>query len=287
MPNYGSIFREFRRNRQLTLQDVADEMISVAQLSRFECGQTDLSLSRFLHILDKIGLTADEFMDRVNNYQRIEQIGLMAQMAKYHYQRDLAGLAQMVATEETKLTLTPNNRRAKLNRILFLGAIAELDSSQPLVQADLDFVSDHLFCTEQWQISELILIGNLYRFYDTASICRMVDEVVKRKPFYQEISTHRNLVETTLLNVMETLVERGELDDASRYDKVLSPLITNERKAYHRLIYLYVKGFLKQAQGDRTGISDMEHAIQSFSWMGSTHHAKTYQTHFDRWIKKI
>ncbi|MET3558493.1 Rgg/GadR/MutR family transcriptional activator [Streptococcus rupicaprae] len=286
MPDYGPIFREFRLNRQLTLQDVADEMISVAQLSRFECGRSDLSLSRFLHILEKIGLTADEFMDRVNNYQRIEQIRLMAQMAKYHYQRNLAGLAAMVAAEDDKLATDPNNRLASLNRVLFLGAIAELDSSRPLTQTDLDLVSDHLFCTEQWQINELILIGNLYRFYDTASICRMVDEVVKRKLFYQEIATHRNLVETTLLNVMETMVERGELGHASRYDKVLAPLITNERKAYHRLIYLYVKGFLKQAQGDKSGISDMEHAIQSFAWMGSDHHAKTYQAHFERWIQE-
>lgn len=286
MSNYGQVFREFRLNRQLSLQEVADDEISIAQLSRFECGKSDISLTRFLHILDKIHLTVDEFMDRVNQYKRIEQISLMSEMAKRHYQGDIEGLYEMVLAEEQKLAENPHHRLAKLNRILFLGLMAELDSSRPLSAADLAVVSDHLFCTEEWHIDELILIGNLYRFYDTTTICRLVDEVIKRKPFYQEIATHKNLVETTLLNVIETLVERGELAAASRYDTMVQELLGNERKAYHKLIYLYVKGFLKQAQGDCSGVEDMKHAIQAFKWIGASHHSKTYQAHFDRFIRQ-
>lgn len=286
MSVHGKIFREFRLNRQLSLQDVADEEVSIAQLSRFECGKSDISLTRFLHILDKIHLTADEFMDKVNQYQRVEQIALMSEMAKRHYKGDIAGLDELVSLQEQKLAVNPRDRLAKLNRILFLGLIAELDDQRPLAPEDLAVVSDHLFCTEEWHIDELILIGNLYRFYDTATICRLVDEVIKRKPFYQEIATHKNLVETTLLNVIETLVERGELRIASRYDRVIQGLIDNERKAYHKLIYLYVKGFLKQAQGNPSGVEDMRHAIQAFEWIGASHHAKAYQAHFDRFISQ-
>ncbi|WP_236682947.1 MULTISPECIES: hypothetical protein [unclassified Streptococcus] len=146
-------------------------------------------------------------------------------------------------------------------------------------------VSDHLFCTEEWHIDELILIGNLYRFYDTDYMCRLIDEVLDRDFLYQEIATYKNLVEVTLLNVIQTLVERGALSEARRYDQKLQPMIVNERKAYHRLIYLYVKGFLLYALGQENGRADMERAIQAFEWMGSSYHATTYRKHFGEYVR--
>lgn len=41
---YGPIFREFRLNRQFSLKQVASNELSVSQLSRFERGESDLSL---------------------------------------------------------------------------------------------------------------------------------------------------------------------------------------------------------------------------------------------------
>lgn len=43
--NFGEIFKTFRESRGLLLKDVAKAGISTSQLSRFEKGETDLSLS--------------------------------------------------------------------------------------------------------------------------------------------------------------------------------------------------------------------------------------------------
>lgn len=284
MPNYGEVFKELRVNRNLTLSQLADEEVSIAQLSRFERGESDLSVRKFFHALDKMHLTADEFMDRVHQYKRIDQIALMSQMAKLHYQGDVTGLAELRQEELNKYQVNPDNKRALLNSILFRGMICDLDSQEKMSQDDLNVVADHLFCTEEWHIEELILIGNLYRFYETDYMCRLIDEVLAREFIYQEIATYKNLVEVTLLNVIQTLVERSALAQAQLYDQKLQPMIANERKAYHRLIYLYVKGFLLHALGQENGRADMEHAIQAFEWMGSPYHAATYRKHFEEYV---
>ncbi|WP_394405104.1 Rgg/GadR/MutR family transcriptional regulator [Streptococcus sp. 20-1249] len=284
MSHYGEIFREFRLNKQLTLTDLADEQLSVSQLSRFERGDSDLSITKFFYVLEKLKLTPTQFMNRVNDYRRNDQIHLMSQMARAHYQEDSETLEQLKSSQEKLFIENPQNKRAHLNAILLQGALCDLDSTRQMMEEDLAFVSDHLFCTEDWQIDELILIGNLYQYYPTDLMCRLVDEVVARRDFYLDIPTHKNLVEVTLLNIILTLAEREEVSKAVQYDTLLCPLLSNERNAYHRLIYLYVKGFLKFKMHDETGQEDMLHAIQAMDWIGNQHHARTYRKHFKKHV---
>ncbi|WP_261006136.1 helix-turn-helix domain-containing protein, partial [Streptococcus agalactiae] len=77
MFKYVPIFREFRLNRQFSLKQVASNELSVSQLSRFERGESDLSLTKFLGALEAIDLSISEFMDRVNKYQKSDQISLI------------------------------------------------------------------------------------------------------------------------------------------------------------------------------------------------------------------
>lgn len=280
MTAYGAVFKEFRLNRGWTLQDLADGEVSVAQISRFECGLSDLSVSKFFHILDRLQLTEKEFMDRVRNYQKAEQIDTMSLMAKLHYKNDIVGLERLLQEQEEKFQTDPSNKRAQLNAILMRNALCDLDTNRVMSAEDLAVLSDHLFCREQWEIQELILIGNIHRHYPTAMICRMVDEVVARKDYYLNIATHKHLVIHTLINVVETLVDRGDIAEAARYDALIPSILTNERNAYHRLLYLYTKGYLKYAQGDARGKEDMEHALQAFDWIGNHHHAQQFRKHF-------
>lgn len=95
----------------------------------------------------------------------------MSQMAQYHYQRDVAGLEKMISVEEGKLKKDSSDIRCRLNIVLFRGMICEYDSSRKMSEEDLCFLSDYLFQKDSWEISDYILIGNLYRYYNTRHIC--------------------------------------------------------------------------------------------------------------------
>src|SRR3712207_7202620 len=60
---YTTLFR----SRGLKLKDVAKAGISTSQLSRFEKGETDLTISKFMLILDEINMPIDEFMYAVHD----------------------------------------------------------------------------------------------------------------------------------------------------------------------------------------------------------------------------
>ncbi|MFR7932150.1 MAG: helix-turn-helix domain-containing protein [Streptococcus thermophilus] len=70
MKKFGEIFKKFRESRGLRLKDVAKAGISTSQLSRFEKGETDLTISKFMFILDEINMPIDEFMYAVHDFHR-------------------------------------------------------------------------------------------------------------------------------------------------------------------------------------------------------------------------
>lgn len=65
-----SNFKKFRKSRGIRLKDVAKAGISTSQLSRFEKGQTDLTITKFMLILDEINMPIDEFMYAVHDFHR-------------------------------------------------------------------------------------------------------------------------------------------------------------------------------------------------------------------------
>ncbi|MYV17132.1 helix-turn-helix domain-containing protein [Furfurilactobacillus milii] len=61
MASYGETFHQLRVGKGLTLKELADEQASVSFLSKFEQGQSKISVDRLMHLLKKMNVTADEY----------------------------------------------------------------------------------------------------------------------------------------------------------------------------------------------------------------------------------
>ncbi len=281
---YGAVFKELRTNRQFSLKQAASDTVSVSQLSKFERGDSDLSLTKFISALDAIGVGLGEFMDKVNDYKRVEQARVMAALAKLFYDKDLEALEQLACEQDEKAQQDHTNPRHRLNAIMIRGGICELDPEHhSMNQDDLDFVSDYLFQTEDWGMDEVILNGNLSQFYPTELNCMRARQIVGNKSFFAENSRNRRIVEATILNLIILCTERGEYDVVPEFDHIAQELIqVTERDTYHRMIYLYTKGFYLYKTGNPSGKDDMLFAIECFKRLNCDGHVLYYQTHFNK-----
>ncbi len=284
MTNYGVIFRKLRQNRHYSLKQIAGDELSIAQLSRFERGDSDLSFSKFIYALNKLHLTMDDFMAAVEGYKNNDRVSLMSDIITLDYERNVAGFKALKRIEDAKYQTNPKDETAKLNSILLQGFICQYDDTSQMAEDDLAFVSDYLFCTEEWGMYEIILVGNLYVYYEMPQISRMVSEILKHRNFYQEIGRHRSLVVLTLLNVYMTSIERQAFLEADYFRSELKKLLDNETQAYHRMIFLYLNGFYTYKRGDKTGKNQMEQVIAMFEAIESHNLAQNYKEHYKRWV---
>lgn len=284
--NLGQVFKNLRTNRHISLKQISNEDVSVSQLSRFERGESDLSIGKLLIALNNMNVEVSEFMDAVHNNQQTEQIRFMSALIPLEYKRDVAGFIKMRDEEEQKFKENPDVYRYHLNTILLQSFICKCDDAIPFPKEYIDQITEYLFITEDWNMYELILIGNLYLFIDVPLLHLMGQEILKRKDYYNEIGSHRNLVTITLLNIWETCLHRDYAEIAAFYMEKTRDLIEDETDLYKRTIYLFLKGLQHYKEGSvLNGIDEMKRAIQIFEWVGCDNLANNYKKDFERFVR--
>ena len=102
----------------------------------------------------------------------------MGQLIPLEYKRDKAGFQRLFEEQKEKYDKNPSVCQYHLNMILVQSFICKCDDSEAFPKEYMDEVTDYLFTVEQWQIYELILIGNLYLFMDIALLHRMGQEIL-------------------------------------------------------------------------------------------------------------
>ena len=277
MPNYdhlGEVFREFRTNRNISLKQIADNTVSASQISRFERGESDISLTRFLKVLQNMHVEMNEFMAAVHGYEQTETISFMSQLVPLEYKRDKAGFQRLFDEQKEKFEKKPSVYQYHLNMILAQSFICKCDDSIPFPKEYMDEVTDYLFTVEEWKIYELILIGNLYLFMDIPLLHKMGQEIITN---HSRNKANKGLVLITLLNISETCTHRNELEIAAYYKDSILPLLANETLLYERNLYLFLLGLYHYKQGEKeSGIKEMDQAIQIYEWLGCTNLARNY-----------
>lgn len=87
---YGATFRSLRRSKGLTLKQVADDVNSISLISQFEHDQLHISTERFIHLLDRIAVSFDEFqVIRTGTAKSVseQQIEAYLNLIRYSYDR--------------------------------------------------------------------------------------------------------------------------------------------------------------------------------------------------------
>ncbi|MBP3198197.1 MAG: helix-turn-helix domain-containing protein [Butyrivibrio sp.] len=279
----GTVLHEFRVSRKMSLKQIADDTVSVSQISRFERGESDISFYKFLRILENMHVEVNEFIDAARGYDKTETIKFMGQMVPLEYKRDKAGFQRLFEEQREKYNKKPSVYQYHLNMILVQGFICKCDDSIPFPKEYMEEVTDYLFTVEKWQIYELILIGNLYLFIDISLLHRMGQEIINR---YSENGANKGLVIITLLNIWETCIHREALEVAEYYKKCIYPLIADETMLYERNIYHFLLGMYLYKCGEKElGISKMEQAIQIYEWLGCDNLSRNYKDDRLKYVK--
>ncbi len=278
MQNYdqlGKVFHEFRRNRNISLKQVADDTVSVSQISRFERGESDITLTRFLRMLENMHVEMGEFLDTVRGYDEPETIRFMSQLTPLEYQRDTDGFLRLFREQKEKYEKCPSVYQYHLNMILAQSFICKCDDTVPFPKEYLDEVTDYLFSVDEWKIYELILIGNLYLFMDIPLLHRMGQEIVEK---HAENGANTKLILIVLLNIWETCLHRGELAVAAWYRDSIRPLLADETRLYERNLYHFLSGLQHFKSGEtELGAEEMRQAIQIYEWLDCRNLARNYR----------
>ena len=261
----GELYKELRVARGLKQKDVARKGLSIAQLSKFENGQTMLSADKLLIAIESIHMTFEEFGHKLNNYELPKDIILGKKISSLFLKQDIKGLeyllTEVLQSEET-------DQYQRIQSFIIENAIHSLDQNYEINIEDRKVLVDYLFSIESWTWFELYVFGNTMTLISDEDLLFFGRNLSERTKEYSFLTHNLNSLKLAYVNLIGDLILR------KIYEQV--PLLINELENLlfpYDLLEIMLLKFLKLIDGyskSKNSKKEIKHFIESLRVIGNS-----------------
>lgn len=286
LQHFGEIFRKLREDRNFSMKQIVGKEFTVATLSSFETGKSDITITKFYYILERLGMTLEEFEYITKGHEFNDFYQLLNKLAMFYVESNDRSLKKLLIETESKIK--GDHPQDAMNYLLVKSILSQFDDGYNLTEKETFEIADYLFSFENWAYYQLILYSNTMKSLHLETIDYLSKELLKRASFYKSIPRNKKLIVEILINTTLVFAERKELYLANFFKNTVEDLLSDETMIYEKTVFLFVCGFIDFHSGKiELGKSKMQDAIDIFDKVGSDHLAKLYQKDYDEINSKI
>lgn len=285
MKNYGETFRTIREQKGYTMKRVAKGIVSISFLSKFERGDSDISLTSFVELLHRISLTFEEFQFLHHNHcvDLLEEFFQEADDA--YINRNLTKLRQLKKQELEKWYQT-DMEPFRCNAIML--AVYEsiiLGTKVDTTEDDLAFLYEYLFKVEVWGYYELRLYNSTVLLMNPEMVINLSKTVYQQS---KQIKAQEKLHKVVIRIMMNTLIYlTGGHPPVFLYEEECKQFFTYlddigipEQDLHARNGQIMLWGFFEIRRGERDkGIQLVERSISTLKSLGSKKLAREWENY--------
>lgn len=262
MKDLGALFRVLRKERGFTLKTLSKEIISFSYLSKFEKGETQISLNNFIQLAQRMNLTVDEVLyfnqTKMNNYMDFFQ-----RISFAHAQQDLVELKRCLEIENN-LYQKNKVKFHKYNAVMISAVIKDIESDFFIPKDDIHQLVDYILACSSWTTYEISLFGNSLSLFSEELLTILLKEIKKRVLDYQVMRKNFRDLIRLLQNGALIFLRMRKVDQALELSIFLTTVI--ESNQYFEMTrQLFIDGTITLALGKEN--EGVEKALQAIEIM--------------------
>lgn len=274
---FGKILKFFRESKNLSLREVAGCNLSSSQISRFERGETSLSINNFYYCLKNMNVTFREFEIHLKNFIQDDNTVFDKSISEAYLEGNISKLESLLKTLDTQ-----SGKIAKLNSIVIKIAIFLCDPSKPVPPSDIQLVSDYLFSIDEWSDYEVWLFGNTVFILSPATLVLLGTEMLSKTYYYKSDEANKRKVLFTCLNIISCLLDNNELSYSLKFLNYLDNIVILETDTYVKIFYKYVKLLYAVKMGDTSSKLELEKLVNVLEFLDCYGTAKKIKLEISR-----
>lgn len=132
MEQIGKVFRQLRESRNISLRQATGGQFSPSMLSRFETGQSELSVEKFLFALENISASVEEILFLARGFQYDTDSELRKEITDVLDPKNIAPLEDLYRKEYEKHVNSQNKQKHILNAIIIKSYMKSMDETVEL-----------------------------------------------------------------------------------------------------------------------------------------------------------
>lgn len=284
---YGNFFRELRNEKRMSIIEVSEGILSVGQLSKFERGLNDVSLSKFVKLLNRINITLEEFDLLCNNYEKSNLQQIVKQIRKAYTNRDTEELLRLSNEEYSKWQQTGNINN-RYNYLMISIMNDELNDCKTVKDEDVELLTDYLFAIDDWTYYEIVLFGNSISAIPIQTVIILSEEISRKTKFFQSNNEHRKMIIHILLNANLICLLNDKIDQSYQFQQEIDQLINSQTYLYEKNLLMYSEGlYLLKINKIAEGTKKVNRALEICRELESFKLADSYMTYFNEIMASI
>lgn len=252
---YGTIIKQIREDKELTLAATYFGVCSKTNAIAFEQGKRMLAADKFVQVLDNLMISLEEFNWIAANYQSSAPILQEYLLKKSWNTGQLAKFEQHLQLSRQK-----GLNDLKLASFRLLHAYAIKKSSDP---DDLALVSRYFAELSLWTLADLKLFANVSCVLPFSLMISLLYEALKAKQRYQNYPGSDALFATLLINCLERTFASSKQELSSNLLKQLAKFTQGQELAGYRLYERYYQALFEYQYGNKlTGRQMLSKVLQ-------------------------
>lgn len=298
METYGETMRRIRKQKGLTLKELAEGVCSVSFLSKFERGDSDITLGIFTGILNKLMVSSDEFLYIHNEYQpdKLEQFFINVRTA--YYEQDSVGLKRLKELEMKKWQQA--GVKTYYYNVLLIQVHEKIVDKRAIDeevnQKDIAILSDYLFHIEVWGYYEFMLYNATMLLLQPELVVQLSRTAYEKSIRYRSYKKANDIIISIMMNTISYL-----LGPVNRFDKkiefqtelnefftYLESFALPEDHLFERVNLLHLHGAFELKGGNiESGIGKFQQTIRILTELGSVGHANRIEQYLRQILEYI
>lgn len=267
---FGAKFRIIRNSKNLSIESLSDEFLSKSQISRFERGESEISLCKFINLITKLNMSISEFMN------------LFESSNKFYTIKDIVIYINHEISNErinNVICLLDDNGKYKLDKLeitMVKSILTNYDKTYKPSDKELLDLTDYLFSIDSWSYYEIILLGNCAPTLKYKSLYLLTIEMIKN--FSKSNEENKKIVTQLAINCLIISIEKKEKENSLFLINLISQLI-EPSFYYEKIVFLFSKGLFEMMTGNLEGIKKMKDAISIFEILEDDMHNKHFSNY--------
>ncbi|MGH2064100.1 helix-turn-helix domain-containing protein [Aerococcus urinaeequi] len=261
--NIGISYRNLRKERGLTLMDVTTTgELSYSQLSKFERGETSITIHHLVNLVHNLGISFAEFMTVIEEYNSPYKF-YIEEIDSAYKTNDINKLRQIVRLQESSFVETGLiffRYNAIMTKILINDLVSiEIEDEEKIL------ISEYIINCSIWTTYEIILLGNSFRGLTTALQETFVREMIRKLPNIKEGDIVKNHIFNILINVCFDRLRKGKSKNVKKILSAIKPELSTNAY-YFKIRVLFLDGLIQIMEGQfEEGVKSCERAIDIFA----------------------
>ncbi|QBO35963.1 Rgg/GadR/MutR family transcriptional regulator [Periweissella cryptocerci] len=278
LKNYGSYFRELRQEKGFTMAQIAEGVTSESFLSKFERGQSSISIELLLPLLEHINVKFDEFAALA---------GIPANNYFYTFVDKISELAATLTTlnvsileriSEQELAYWDAGGKLYHQHLAIIAQVALVakENTNHFPSTLAQSVVDYLFDVQTWNQYELTLFTNTVRVLPEKVQLAFGGEVLAHLASGQRLNEHVKLGIEAMLNIITNQVRAEKYAQARKLLRGLQH-IAPEMTWEHNIKTAFLNGIIQMKTSNYTvGFASAEAAVAAIQVAKQTGIASEY-----------